>query len=152
MANRSVKVLSRIYAPKKKENVPQSNKGICNYVLHAHKHLRHAQPGHDVSEDKHTDATGHAACEAREAEEQHDARLPRNTRSTVAERVGTQARLLDTVDDEHAQAREDEGQPVDKGDVCVGRVEWGLGPHCGIEKNVECKRELQDQTASVERR
>lgn len=96
----------------------------------------------DELEHKNGDPARHTTRESREAQKEHYARLPRDTGPTVAERVGRQALLLDAVDDEHAQRREDEGEPVDEGDVHVGAVKRRLGPNSRIEEDVEGEGKL----------
>lgn len=123
----------------------QSHQRIGDDILDTHTHHRPLNVLDNKFQDKDGDTAGHAARERRKSQKEDHARLPRDARPAVAERVGRQALLLDAVDDEHAQRREDEGQPVDERDVYVGAVEWGLGPDGCIEEDVKGEGELANR-------
>lgn len=57
------------------------------------------------------------SCHQRESQEENQSRLPRNAVPGVAERIRTQSRLVDRIDDKHAQGGADGGYPIDKVDV-----------------------------------
>lgn len=124
------------------DNRAEPNKAVGYDILHAHAERGPADARDDELEDKDGDAAGHAAGQGREAQKQHDAGLPGHARARVAKRVRLQPRLLHRVDDEHAQGREDERQPVHKGDVHVGAVVGGFRPHGRVEEDVEGEGEL----------
>ena len=69
---------------------------------------------------------GQTSSHGSKAHEQDDPGLPGDAIATVGKVVGRQTRLVDAVDDEHAQRAEDAGDPVDKGHVDVAAVEGAL--------------------------
>lgn len=91
-------------------------------------------------------ATHHSASKStrhsRKAHKQHNAGLPGDTITTVAEVVGTQPALIDGVDDQHAQGAEDAGDPVDEVHVHVGAVEGGFAEDGCIDEDEEGDGEL----------
>lgn len=124
-------------------NSPQHHPGIRQHIRQPHPKRRPRHARHDILHDEHSDTASHAARKERKAKEQHNTRLPRDAGPGVREGVGGEARLLDRVDDQHAQRGEDEGQPVDEGDVGVeGAVEGGLGVDGCVEEDVEGEGEL----------
>lgn len=124
-------------------NSPQANQGIAHDVLNAHAQSRHSHARDDKLEDEDSDTSSHTTSEGGKAQEQYHASLPRDTRPTVAERVGAEALLLDRVDDEHAQTGEDEGQPINKLDMDIRAVVGRLGPDGGVEHDVKGDGELR---------
>lgn len=121
-----------------------ADEAVGDDVLDAHAHHGPRDLLDGELEDEDDDAARHAAGEGREAQEQHDAGLPGDARPRVAERVGREPRLLDRVDDEHAERAEDEGQPVDEGHMHVRHVQRRLRPHGGVDEDVEGERELRN--------
>lgn len=73
----------------------------------------------------------------RKPQKQHEPRLPSHPVAAVAERVGGQARLVDAVDDEHAESGADAREPVYESDVHVRRVGGGVGEGGGVDEEVE---------------
>lgn len=124
--------------------IPEAYQGVADEILNAHAQGRHTDAGNHKLEHKDGDASGHAAGKGREPEEQDDAGLPCDAGAAVAEGVGAEALLLDRVDDEHAEAGEDERQPVDEFDVDVGSVLGRLGPDGGVEHDIEGEGELRN--------
>jgi hypothetical protein len=71
-----------------------------------------------------------------------DPRFPSNAIPAIAETVTGQASLVYAVDDDHAEGREDAGDPIDEGEVEDGAVEGGFGVAGGIDKDEEGDGEL----------
>lgn len=129
--------------------IPAAHEGVADKILNAHAQGRHADPRNNKLEDKDGDTSGHAAGKGCESQEQDHTRLPCDTRSTIAERVGAEALFFDRVDDEHAQAGEDERQPVDELHVDIGAVLGRLGPDGGVEHDIEGEGELRMHTSAI---
>ena len=102
--------------------LPEANQSIANDVLNAHAQRRHPDIRNDKLQYEDSYTSSHATRKGRKSQEQHHASLPCDARSAVAEGVGAKTLLLDRVDDEHTQAGEDQGKPVDEFDVDVGAV------------------------------
>lgn len=83
------------------------------------------------------------AGQQREPEEQNEARLPRNPTSAVTEAIGIQPRLLDRVDDHHAQRRADAGDPVNELDMDLGAISRAVGKGGSVDEEEESERELK---------
>lgn len=127
---------------KNTSNIPKANQGIADNIFDAHSQRRHADARYDKLEYKDSHTSSHTTGQSCEAKEQHDTSLPRDTGTAVAEGVGAKTLFLDRIDDEHSQAGEDEGKPVNELDVDVGGV-GVLGPDGRVEHDVEGERELR---------
>ena len=114
----------------------QADQRIADQIRHAHPQGGPLRPAAQVLEHKHRDAAGQPAGQRREAHEEHDAGLPRRAVARGVAVVARQPRLVDAVDDQHAQRREDGRHPVDESDVEVGGVALG-GPGCGVNEDEE---------------
>lgn len=84
------------------------------------------------------------ACHKRKAQEQHQPRFPSNTIAGIAEAVCTQPRLVDRVDDEHAQRGADARDPVDEGNMDIRTIECRLGIGGSVDEEVEPEGELRE--------
>ena len=85
--------------------------------------LTHRLIPDQILEHHHSNAARQPARHERETEEQHQPRLPRHPASRVREAITRQPRLLDRIDDQHAQRGTDQRDPVHEGDVQEGGVE-----------------------------
>ncbi len=72
---------------------------------------------HHILHNKDNNASRQPTSQQRKAQEQDQLGLPRNAVSAVREAVSRQPRLVDAVDDEHAQRAADAGDPVHERDV-----------------------------------
>lgn len=122
--------------------LPESNERIAHDVLNAHAKGRHLYSRNHKLEHKDGHTAGHPASQRSETEEEDDAGLPCDAGAAVAERIRAQALLLDRVDDQHPQAGEDEGEPVDEFDVDIGGVHLRSRPDCRVQHHVEGYGEL----------
>ncbi len=86
---------------------------------------------HHILHNKDNNASRQPASQQRKAQEQDQLCLPRNAIAAVREAISRQPRLVDAVDDEHAQRAADAGDPVHKGNVHlrVRGVHDRLGPY-----------------------
>ena len=89
---------------------------------------------------------GQAAGHEREAQEQHQPRLPRHAGPAVAVVVGTQTRLLDAVDDHHAEGGADARDPVDELHVHIAAVARAVRVGGRIDEAEETDGELSRDT------
>ena len=129
-------------------NPPKADQRIRNDVLNTHAQRRHLDVLHNEFEHEDGDAARHTTSEGGEAEKEDDTGLPSDAGTGVAPGIRAEALLLDAVDDEHAEGGEDEGEPVDEGDVDVlGAVLGGMGPDGGVEHDVEGEGELEGRAA-----
>jgi hypothetical protein len=104
-------------------NIPQHNQRVRNNIRNAHPQRRPNRLIDHILQHHHADTPRQPASHSRKAHKQHDPRLPRHAIPAVAEPVAGKARLVDAIDDEHAEGGEDAGDPVDEGYVEGGAVE-----------------------------
>ena len=92
-------------------------------------------------------STHHAARKSpshkRKAQKQHQPGLPSHPRPTITIAIGTQSRLLDAVDDQHAQAGTYAGNPIHELDVDVGAVLEGGAVGGRVDEEEEAEGELR---------
>jgi hypothetical protein len=132
--------VNEMYTP----NVPQHDQCICDHIPNTHPDRWPNVARHNVLHDKHDHAPRQTTRQQRKAQEQHQSRLPGHAIAAVTEAIGGQSRLVDRVDDQHAQCGADTRDPVDEGNVNgrVRRVPDRLGPHGYVDEGVESKGEL----------
>jgi len=128
--------------PPPQENIPQHNQRIRNNIRNTHPQRRPARIVDHILQHHHADAASKSSSHSSKAHEQHDPRFPRNAIPAVAETVAGQASLVYAVDDDHAECREDAGDPIDEGEVEDGAVEGGFGVAGGIDEDEEGDGEL----------
>ena len=119
------------------QNIPQHNQRIRNNIRHAHPQRRPHSLSNHILQHHDTNSTSKTSSHSSKAHEQHNPRFPRNAVPTIAETVTRQARLVYAVDDDHAEGREDAGDPVDEGEVEDGAVEGGFGVAGGVDEDEE---------------
>jgi hypothetical protein len=91
----------------------------------------------------------HSARHQRKAQEEHQPRLPRHPGPAITVAVRAQPRLLDRVDDQHAQRGADARDPVDELDVLRARVVV-LRVGRGVDEDEEADRELEGMKCQLE--
>lgn len=128
-----------------RDHLPQHNQPIRNNITNTHPDRRPSIFRHNELHHHDHNTAREPARQQREAQEQHQPRLPRNTVPAVAEAVGAESRLVDRVDDEHAERRAHARDPIDEGDVHgrVGGVLDRFGPYCDVDEGVEAEGELR---------
>lgn len=119
---------------------PHHNQPIRNHIPDPQPKRRPAHPPRNKLHNQNRRTPRQAPRQQRKPQKQDQSSLPRDTVSTVAKRVGGQARFVDGIYDEHAQGAADAGDPVDEGDVDgrVGAVEARGGPDGDVDLGVEC--------------
>lgn len=95
------------------------------------------------------DSTRQSTRHEREAQEQDQPSLPRDASAGVGEAVGTEPRLLDRVDDEHAERRADAGDPVHELDVHVRPVLGRVRVRGRVDEEEEPQGELHVRVSLV---
>jgi hypothetical protein len=103
---------------------------VCNYVLHHHD----------------GNPSRHSSSQKRKSKEQYNSGFPGYLRAAVGEGIRCQTRFLNAIDDEHAESGEDEGEPVDEGDVNVRSVHGAGRPYGSIKKDIESEGELEEES------
>jgi hypothetical protein len=134
----------------RRQNSPQHNQAIRNQIRNPHPQYLKRQRllrSHHILEHQHRDPPGQAPGQKRKPKKQHHSGLPSNSGARVGEGVGGEPGLLDAVDDEHAEGREDQRQPVDEFDVDIGAVEV-VRPDGRVEESVECYCELHTRISN----
>ena len=123
---------------------PQHNQAISSYISSPQPKRRPGMPHNNKLHNHDHNTPRQSAGQQGKAQEQDEPGLPRHPVTRVREAVGGQARLVDAVDDEHAEGAADTGDPVDEGDVDggVGAVHGGLGPRGYVDEGVETHGEL----------
>ena len=124
-------------------HIPQHNQRIRDNVRNTHPQRRPARIIDHILQHHDADAASKSSSHSSKAHEQHNSRLPRNAISTIAETVTGQASLVYAVDDDHAQGREDAGDPIHESEVEDGAVEGGLGVAGGIDEDEQGDGELR---------
>lgn len=123
-------------------DIPQHNKRISNNISNPKPHRRPLRIRHDILQHHDRDPTRQASGHSSKAHKEHDPRFPSDAIPAIAEVVGAEARLVDAVDDEHAQRGEDAGDPVDEVHVEFAAVERGVGEGCCVDEGEEGDGEL----------
>jgi hypothetical protein len=124
------------------QNIPKHNQPIRHNIRNPHVHRLQRKVFEKILQHHHGDAARQPAGHEGKAQEQHQPRLPRHPAAGVGEGVGRQARLLDRVDDEHAERGADDGDPVDEGDVFEGAIEGRVRVGGGVDEDEEAEGEL----------
>ena len=124
--------------PSAKRTSPRPPETKPSLPLTSRKDIRQERQGKERTHHAASKATGHE----RKPEEQDEPRLPRDAVAGVAEAVGAEARLVDAVDDEHAERGAHARHPVHERHVHVARVDGRVRVRRRVHEEVEAEGEL----------
>jgi hypothetical protein len=130
------------FQPTLHKHIPQHNQRIRNDIRNTHPQRRPARIIDHILEHHHADTSRKSSSHRSKAHEKHDSRFPRNAIPAVAETITGKASLVYAVDDDHAEGREDAGNPIHEGEVEDGAVEGGFGVAGSIDEDEEGDGEL----------